>query len=102
MVMVPVALFARLQARPGKEEEVASFLASALALAQAEPRTTVWFALRFSKSEFGVFDAFPDEAGRKAHLEGPIAKALMAKAEELLARPPSIEPVDVAGAKLPK
>jgi len=98
--MVRFALFARLQAKPGKEEEVATFLKGALPLAQAESRTTVWFALRFSKSEFGIFDAFPDEAGRTAHLEGPIAKALMAKAGELLAKPPSIEQVDVAAAKL--
>jgi quinol monooxygenase YgiN len=99
--MVRVSLLVRLQAKPGKEEEVADFLASALPLAEAEPRTTAWFALRFGKSEFGIFDAFPDEAGRKAHLEGPIAKALMAKASELLARPPSIEQVDVGAAKLP-
>jgi quinol monooxygenase YgiN len=100
--MVNVAFFARLHAKPGKEEEVAAFLSSALPLAQAEASTTVWFALRFSKSEFGIFDAFPNEAGRKAHIEGPIAKALMAKAGELLAEPPSIVPVDVMCAKLNK
>jgi quinol monooxygenase YgiN len=100
--MVRYALLARLQAKPGKEEEVATFLNGALPLAEGEPNTTVWFALRFSKSEFGIFDAFPDEAGRKAHLDGPIAKALMAKASELLAKPPSIEQVGVSAAKLPK
>jgi quinol monooxygenase YgiN len=99
--MVRFSLFVRLQAKPGKEEEVAAFLASALPLAEAEPRTAAWFAFRFGKSEFGIFDAFADEAGRKAHLDGPIAKALMAKAGELLAKPPSIEPVDLLGAKLP-
>jgi hypothetical protein len=62
--------------------------------------TIVWFALRLSKSEFGIFDAFPDDAGRKAHLNGPIAAALMAKAGELLAEPPKIEQVDVLAAKL--
>jgi quinol monooxygenase YgiN len=100
--MVKVALLARLVAKPGKEEEVASFLAGALPLAQAEPGTIVWFALRLSKNEFGIFDAFPDEAGRKAHLNGPIAAALMAKASELLAQPPKIEPVDLLAAKLSK
>jgi quinol monooxygenase YgiN len=98
--MVKVAILARLVARPGKEEEVASFLASALPLAEAEPGTTVWFAIRLSQSEFGIFDAFPDEAGRKAHLEGPIAAALMAKASELLAEAPQIHPVEVLAAKL--
>jgi quinol monooxygenase YgiN len=98
--MVHVALFVRLVAQPGKEEEVAAFLASALPLAEAEPATTAWFALRFSKSEFGIFDAFPDDTGRKAHLNGPIAAALLAKAGELLAAPPKIEPVDLLAAKL--
>jgi quinol monooxygenase YgiN len=100
--MVKVAILARLVAKPGKEEEVASFLAGALPLAEKEPATTVWFALRLSKSEFGIFDAFPDEAGRNAHLNGPIAAALMAKAGELLAEPPRIEKVDLLAAKLNK
>lgn len=95
-----LAIVARLVAKPGKEEEVSAFLASALPLAQAEAGTIVWFALRFSKSEFGIFDAFPDEAGRDAHLGGPIAAALMAKAGELLSEPPRIEKVDVLAAKL--
>jgi quinol monooxygenase YgiN len=100
--MVKVALLARLVAKPGKEEEVAAFLAGALPLAQSEPATIVWFALRLSKSEFGIFDAFPDDAGRKAHLNGPIASALMAKAGELLAEPPQIQPVDLLASKLSK
>jgi quinol monooxygenase YgiN len=99
--MVKVALSVRLVAKPGKEEEVAAFLSGALPLAQAEADTPAWFALRFSKSEFGIFDAFPSEAGRKAHLNGPIAAALMAKAGELLSQPPKIEPVDLLAAKLP-
>jgi quinol monooxygenase YgiN len=99
--MVHVSLLARFRAKPGKEEEVAAFLSGALALAQAEPATVAWFALRFSKSEFGVFDAFPSDAGRKAHLEGPIAAALMARASELFTQPPTIEPVDLLAAKLP-
>ena len=100
--MVKVAILARLVAKPGKEEEVASFLAGALPLAEREPATTVWFALRLSKSEFGIFDAFPDEAGRSAHLNGQIAAALMAKAGELLSEPPKIEKVDLLAAKLSK
>ncbi len=98
--MVKVALIARLRARPGKEAEVASLLTTALPLAQAEPATTVWFALRLGPSEFGVFDAFPDDEGRQAHLGGAIAAALMGKAEELLAEAPDIRPVDVLAAKL--
>ncbi len=98
--MVKVGLLVRLVAKPGKEEEVAGFLASALPLAQAEAETIVWFALRLSKSEFGIFDAFPGDAGRKAHLGGPIAAALMAKASELLAEAPKIEQVDLLASKL--
>jgi quinol monooxygenase YgiN len=98
--MVKVAILARLVAKPGKEEEVASFLSGALPLAEKEPATTVWFALRLSKNEFGIFDAFPDEAGRSAHLNGQIAAALMAKAGELLSEPPKIEKVDLLAAKL--
>jgi quinol monooxygenase YgiN len=100
--MVKVGLLARLVAKPGKEEEVAAFLSSALPLAQSEAATIVWFALRLSKNEFGIFDAFADEAGRKAHLAGPIAAALMAKAGELLAEPPRIDPVELLAAKLSK
>ena len=100
--MVKVGLLAKLVAKNGKEEEVASFLSSALPLAQQEAGTVVWFAIRLSKNEFGIFDAFADDAGRKAHLSGPIAAALMAKASELLAEAPRIDPVDVLAAKLTK
>lgn len=99
--MVKVALFVRLDAKPGKEKEVESFLLSGLPIVQAEPATTAWFGLRMGPSTFGIFDAFPDEAGRQAHLSGRVAGALMAKAGELLAKPPSIEKVDVLAAKLP-
>ena len=98
--MVRVGLLVRLQAKPGKEAEVASFLESGLALANQEAATVVWFALRLGPSTFGIFDAFPDEAGRKAHLGGPIAAALMAKAADLLAEPPKIDQVDVLAAKI--
>jgi quinol monooxygenase YgiN len=98
--MVTVALLAKLEAKPGKEEEVAALLKGALPLANAEPATTVWFALKLGPSTFGIFDAFPDDAGRQAHLSGQIAAALMAKAPELLAQPPTIQPVDILAAKL--
>ena len=99
--MVNVALLVRLEAKPGKENEVESFLKSGLAIVEEEPDTTAWFAIRLSHSTFGIFDAFPDESGRQAHLSGRVAAALMAKASELLAQPPAIEKVDVLAAKLP-
>jgi quinol monooxygenase YgiN len=99
--MAKLALFVRLEAQPGKEAAVADFLAGALPLANAESGTTAWFALKFGPSTFGVFDAFPDEAGRQAHLTGPIAAALMANAATLLATPPVIERVDLLAVKLP-
>jgi quinol monooxygenase YgiN len=99
---VKVGLFVRLEAKAGKEAEVEQFLRGGLALVQQEPATTVWFGIRLGPSTFGIFDAFPDEAGRQAHLSGQVAAALMAKASELLAEPPSIEKVDVLAAKLPE
>jgi quinol monooxygenase YgiN len=99
--MVNVALFVRLEAKPGKEQEVEHFLVSGLRLVQDEPATTAWFGIRLGPSTFGIFDAFPDEAGRQAHLAGKVAAALMAQAPELLASPPSIEMVDILAAKLP-
>lgn len=100
--MVTVALFVKLEAKPGKEAEVESFLKSGLAIVQGEPATTAWFAIKFGPSTFGIFDAFPDEAGRQAHLSGQVAAALMENAPDLLAQPPSIEKVDVLAAKLPE
>jgi quinol monooxygenase YgiN len=98
--MYKLALFARLEAKAGKENEVAKFLEAGLAMANQEVTTPIWFALRFGPTTFGIFDAFTDENGRQAHLTGPIAKALMEKAPELFAKPPAIEKVDVLGAKL--
>src|SRR5437588_11288479 len=100
--MVKLALFVRLEAKPGKEAEVESFLRGGLPIVQNEPATIAWFAIRLGPTTFGIFDAFLDEAGRQAHLSGPVAAALMAKAPELLATPPVIEKVDVLAAKLPK
>ncbi len=98
--MVTVGVLARLEAKPGKEEEVARFLEGALPLAQQEEATTAWFAIRMGPSTFGIFDVFPDEPGREAHLAGPIATALMQRADELLTEPPKIEKVDVLASKL--
>jgi quinol monooxygenase YgiN len=99
--MVNVALFVRLEAKPGKEAEVEEFLKRGLSIVQEEPATIAWFAIRLGPSTFGIFDAFPDEAGRQAHLSGRVAAALMAKAPELLATAPVIEKADVLAAKLP-
>ena len=99
--MLKLALFVRLEAKKGKENDVAKFLEKGLELANQETTTPLWCALRLGPSTFGVFDAFKDEAGRQNHLNGPIAKALMANAPDLLATPPSIEQVEVLGAKLP-
>jgi quinol monooxygenase YgiN len=101
MKNVSVALWVRLEAKPGKEAEVAKFLQGGLAIVQEEPATTAWFAIRLGPLSFAIFDAFPDEAGRKAHLAGRVAAALMARATELLSQPPKIEQVDVLAAKLP-
>jgi quinol monooxygenase YgiN len=97
--MIKLALFARIEAKPGKEAAVAQLLEGGLAMAREEPTTPIWFALRLSPTTFGVFDAFHDEAGRQRHLNGPIAQALVAKAPELFAGPPSMEPIEVLGLK---
>lgn len=97
--MIKYALFARLEAKPGKEDDVAKFLDASLAMARDEKTTPIWFALRLSPTTFGIFDAFESEAGRQAHLTGPIAQALMAKAPELFATPPAIEQIEVLGLK---
>jgi quinol monooxygenase YgiN len=100
--MVRVALFVRLEAKPGKETDVENFLRGGLSIVEEEPATIAWFAIRLGPSTFGIFDAFPDESGRQAHLSGRVAAALTEKASELFAQPPSIEKVDVLAAKLPK
>jgi len=101
MADVHGALWVRLDAKPGKEKEVADFLRGGLAIVREEPATTAWFAIQMAPSTFGIFDAFPNEAGRQAHLAGRVAAALMAKASDLLEKPPAIEKIDVLAAKLP-
>jgi quinol monooxygenase YgiN len=98
--MVTTGLVVRLEAQPGKEQELAAFLTEALPLVKDEPDTLAWFAVRTGASSFAIVDVFPNEAGRKAHLDGPVAAALIAKAPELLAQPPQIEHADVVAAKL--
>jgi quinol monooxygenase YgiN len=99
-IMVKVGLLVQLQAKAGKEAVVAKFLGDALTLANQEEGTLVWFALKIGPSTFAIFDAFAADEGRKAHLAGPIAAALMANASELLSQPPKIEQVDVLAAKV--
>ena len=96
---MPVGIVALLEAKPGKEEEVAGLLRSAQALAVAEGATVTWYAFRAGPSSFGIFDTFNDESGRNAHLNGQIAAALMAKAPDLLSAPPDIRKVDILAKK---
>jgi quinol monooxygenase YgiN len=98
---VTVALFVRLEAKPGKEADVESFLLNGLSIVQDEPTTTTWYALKLGPSTFGIFDTFSDDSGRQAHLSGRVAAALKAQANDLFSRPPSIEPVTVLAAKIP-
>ncbi len=98
--MVAVGLLVTLEAKPGKEDDLAAFLKAALPLVEREPQTTVWFAVRLASSRFAIFDAFPNEAGREAHLSGPVAAALIENAPELLASDPVIETVDVLAARV--
>ncbi|MGD9903355.1 MAG: putative quinol monooxygenase [Vicinamibacterales bacterium] len=98
--MLTHGLLVRLEAQPGKENAVAAFLRDALAMAREEARTPVWFAVRLGPRSFGVFDAFADQPSMEAHLSGPIAAALMGRADALLAQPPVIERLDVLGAKV--
>jgi len=99
IMMEKLAILARLEAKPGKEEEVRNFITSALALAQSEPSTIRWYALQIGTSTFGIFDTFGNEEGRNTHLSGPIAQALLARAGELLSQPPQIERVSLLAVK---
>lgn len=94
-------MLVRLEAKRGKEDDVAQLLRDGLSLVLEEPATPAWFAIRIAPGTFGIFDAFPDEGGRQAHLGGRLAAALVDRGAELLAQPPSIERVDVLAAKLP-
>lgn len=97
--MEKFAILARVEAKPGKEKEVLAFLKSALPMALDEAQTIRWYALQLGPSTFGIFDTFESEEGRAAHLNGPIAAALMASASELLSKQPIIEMVDLLAVK---
>jgi len=100
--MIKLALLVRLQAKKGKEAEVEKFLSDALSLAEKEPSTNTWYAFRMGPSTYGIFDTFPDDEGRQAHLEGKVAKALQEKASELFSQPPTIEKLDILATKMPE
>ena len=99
--MVTTALWVRMEARPGKEKEVEEFLLGGRPLVMEEPATIAWFGVKLGPSSYAIFDVFPNDAGRQAHLSGKVAAALMAKAPELFSQPPSIEKIDVLASKLP-
>ena len=99
--MTQHALYVQLEAKPGKEEEVAAFLASARSMVDEEPGTTAWFAIQMGPRMFGIFDAFNNERGRDAHLQGKVAKQFLAKAPQLFVHEPEIQRVDVIADKLP-
>jgi len=101
MTQASVALLVTLEAKPGKEAETAAFLKRALPLVNAEPDTVAWFVIQLGPSTFGIFDAFPDDAGRQAHLSGKVAAALMEQAPDLFSSAPAINEVDVLAFKLP-
>jgi quinol monooxygenase YgiN len=98
--MTKVALYVELKAKHGREDELASFLKSAEGLVEQEPRTVAWFAIRYDYSTFAIFDAFDTEDGRRAHLDGKVAAALMARADVLLEVPPQIRSPEVLADKL--
>lgn len=99
--MPKLAIWAEVEAKPGKEQAVADFLKSAQALAEKEQGTITWYAVKLGGANFGIFDTFADEKGRDAHLNGEIAKALFAKAQELLVREPKVHKIDILAAKIP-
>lgn len=99
---VTVGLLVPLEAKPGKEAAVEAFLNSGLPIVMDEPATTAWFAVKMGPATYGIFDVFPDESGRQAHLSGRVAAALMQQAPDLFAAPPDIQRLDVLAAKLPR
>ena len=99
--MTQHALYVQLEAKPGKEQEVATFLSNARSMVNDEPDTTAWFAIRMGPNQFGIFDAFANERGREAHLQGKVATQLMSKASQLFTKAPEIRRVDVLADKLP-
>ena len=99
--MAKQAIWVMLKAKPGKEADVEAFLKQGAAMSNDEPKTVTWYGVKMGPGVYGVFDTFDDEAGRDAHLNGKVAAALMAKADELLAKPPAIHKIVILADKLP-
>jgi quinol monooxygenase YgiN len=99
--MSKLAIWAEVEAKPGKEQAVAEFLRSAQALAEKEAATLTWYAVKLGGAKFGIFDTFADEKGREAHLNGEIAKALFGKTKELFVKEPQVHKIEVLAAKAP-
>jgi quinol monooxygenase YgiN len=99
--MTNLALYVQLEAKPGMEKEVAKFLSGARRMVEGEPETTAWFAMKMGPRSFGIFDAFANEQGREAHLQGKVAKELMAKAPQLFEKAPEIHRIEILADKLP-
>jgi quinol monooxygenase YgiN len=99
--MTQLALYVQLEAKPGKEQEVAAFLSGAQRMVEAEPDTTAWFAMKMGPRTFGIFDAFASERGRDAHLHGKVAEQLMARAPQLFVNTPEIQRIEILADKLP-
>lgn len=99
--MPKLAIWAEMEAKPGKEQEVANFLKSAQSMAEREQGTITWYAMRLGPSKFGIFDTFSDEKGRDAHINGEIAKSLFTKSKELFTKDPEIHKMDLLAAKVP-
>lgn len=96
---VTVGILALLEAKRDKGDELGAFLEAGRQLAAAEEGTVDWYAFKISETRYGIFDTFANESGRTAHLEGELAKALMAAADELLTGEPSIQSVDIVAVK---
>jgi quinol monooxygenase YgiN len=97
--MAKQAIWVMLKAKPGKEDEVEAFLKQGAVMSQDEPQTVTWYGVKIAPGMYGVFDTFEDEAGREAHMNGEIAKALMAKAPDLFSNELKIEKMEILGSK---
>lgn len=98
--MIKAALLVVLKAKPGKENDVATFLEGARSVVEQEEGTRAWFAIQMDASTFGVFDVFPDDGARQTHLAGGVGQALAERGEELFSEPPNIQTLDVLAFKL--
>ena len=97
--MAKQAIWVMLKAKPGKEADVEAFLKQGAVMSHDEPQTVTWYGVKMGPGMYGVFDTFDDEAGREAHINGEIAKALMANAAELFSNELKIEKMEILGSK---